>query len=122
MKLTKETTTQEVKESFHKEYPYLKIEFYNKKHVSFEGSLPKNTIVENVSLGELNPKMRPGEIEMDENLTVNAFESRLENDFGLHVQVFRKSGDYWLQTNSTDNWTLGKQEEKGEMQEKFLNG
>ena len=36
--------------------------------------------------------------------------AELENDFsgqfGLQVQVFRKSGEVWLQTTKTDNWTL----------------
>ena len=34
----------------------------------------------------------------------------MRDRFGLHVQVFRRSGKTWLQTIRTDNWTLGQQD------------
>ena len=40
-------------------------------------------------------------------------EERFEKDFGLHVQVFRKSGNIWLETSVSDDLTLAQQNEKG---------
>ena len=34
--------------------------------------------------------------------------------FGLSAQVFRLSGDVWLETTSTDNWTLEEQNSTGQ--------
>lgn len=48
----------------------------------------------------------------------------LENDFrhimGLNVQVMRKSGDLWLETTKTDNWTLGQLNDEGKMADKHI--
>jgi hypothetical protein len=33
--------------------------------------------------------------------------------YGLSVQVFRKSGNVWLETSATDNWTLRQQNNEG---------
>ena len=43
-----------------------------------------------------------------------------EDVFGLHVQIFRKSGDIWLQTSSTDHWTLEHHQEKAIEADKFV--
>jgi len=37
----------------------------------------------------------------------------MEDQFGLHVQIFRKSGDLWLQTSKTDEWTIEHQNARG---------
>jgi hypothetical protein len=119
MKLSKEKTTEEVKETFHKQYPMLKLEFYNKEHLAFAGSKEKYKVTEEVGLGELNAAMKDGTVDINDDLKVEELESIFEEKFGLHVQVYRKSGDQWMQTSITDNWTLGKQELKGEEQDKF---
>jgi hypothetical protein len=39
-------------------------------------------------------------------------EKQFEEGFGLHVQVFRKSGRTWLETSVTDDLTLVEQQAK----------
>ena len=39
-------------------------------------------------------------------------ERLFEEDCGLHVQVFRRSGKIWLETSRTDDLTLEQQEAK----------
>ncbi|GLR17663.1 hypothetical protein [Portibacter lacus] len=121
MKIRSNMTTEEVKNTFHNHYPMLKIEFYNKEHGNNEISSNKNLITEEVTLDYLNPDLNDGELSLNENIKVSDFEKLMEDYFGLYVQVFRKSGDQWLQTSITDSWTLGKQEAKGESLDKFLN-
>ncbi|MBK8556702.1 MAG: hypothetical protein IPL65_13445 [Lewinellaceae bacterium] len=41
----------------------------------------------------------------------------LEEQCGLHVQLFRKSGSLWLETSRTDQLTLAQQNAKGESSE-----
>jgi hypothetical protein len=40
-------------------------------------------------------------------------ERLFEQEFGLHVQVFRKSGNIWLMTTVSDSLTLEEQNFKG---------
>jgi hypothetical protein len=46
-------------------------------------------------------------------MKVHEFEKAMESTFGLHVQVFRKSGNVWLETSATDGWTLDEQNDEG---------
>jgi hypothetical protein len=41
-------------------------------------------------------------------------EKVFQDNLGLYVQVFRKSGKVWLETTATDNWSLFKQNEEGQ--------
>ena len=43
----------------------------------------------------------------------NELEKIFKDQFGLAVQVFRKSGNLWLETTMTDNWTLQQQNNHG---------
>jgi len=47
-------------------------------------------------------------------MTVAEFEKMMKDTLKLNVQVFRKSAKIWLQTTSTDHWSLEKQNGKGE--------
>ena len=52
-------------------------------------------------------------IEVSPSMTVNTFEQNLQKDFGLSVQVFRKSMGSWIATTESDSWTFAVQNEKG---------
>jgi hypothetical protein len=97
----------------------LKLEFYNKEHLAFKGSKEEYRIHEDLKLEDLNHDLTPGSLGVNDDMTVKELETVFEEKFGLHVQVFRKSGDQWMQTSVTDNWTLGKQEHKGEDQDRY---
>lgn len=101
----------DIQKLFEKEFPYLKIEFFTKKHQSYEGSPKSQMVDKNTLISKLTDKS--GQIEIHENMTVNEVEKLFEDMFGLHVQVFRKSGRTYLETSVTDNWTLKKQNEVG---------
>ncbi len=46
-------------------------------------------------------------------MKVRTLENVFYETYGLKVQVFRLSGNIWLQTTSTDEWTLHEQNRKG---------
>ena len=103
----------EIQAVFSKFYPGLKLEFYKKPHKDMEGS-PKDEMVNNhLRAIELSPNIKMGALDIDKDQTVKSVEEQFERDFKLHAQVFRKANTIWLQTSNTDNWTLGKQNEKG---------
>jgi hypothetical protein len=56
-----------------------------------------------------------GIVELDDQTTVNSFEQLIDESFGLHVQVFRKSGELYIETTKTDDWTLGQQNAEGKL-------
>ena len=101
--------TSEVKESFIDAFPYLKMVFYKKSHDHFHGSPKKDEIKKDTKIGELNPDLTEGVVNWEGSMSVDSLETYMEETFGLHVQVFRKSGDLWLQTSVTDHWTLDEQ-------------
>jgi hypothetical protein len=35
--------------------------------------------------------------------------------YGIHVQLFRKSGKVWINTSVTSSWTLEEQNKQGEV-------
>jgi hypothetical protein len=46
-------------------------------------------------------------------MKVKDLEKIFKDQFSLAMQVFRKSGNLWLETTMTDNWTLQQQNEHG---------
>jgi hypothetical protein len=58
-------------------------------------------------------KKDSGFVGVDESMTVLELENAFMDEFGLCVQVFRKSGNIWLETTMTDHWTLKQQSDHG---------
>jgi hypothetical protein len=102
-----------VKEDFNKAFPYLKIEFFKQPHGPGQGSARKNMYDDSVEIRLIRKKPGSDRAEIRSAMKVHDFEKQLESDFGLHVQVFRKSGNVWLETSATDSWTLDEQNEEG---------
>jgi hypothetical protein len=61
----------------------------------------------------ITPSMHEGAIQLSDNMTVSNLEDTFSDRFGLQVQVFRKSGNLWLETTKTDAWTLKVQNDHG---------
>ena len=101
-----------IKRTFSRTFPYLKIEFFKSPHDTGEASSAKSMIKVNKSLVEINPLLKDGIIDVQENDTVASVERRFQ-DFGLPVQIFRKQNNVWLETTATDQLTLAEQNDKG---------
>ncbi|NUM50898.1 MAG: hypothetical protein HUU48_07250 [Flavobacteriales bacterium] len=101
-----------IQNEFEKIFPFLKIEFYKRAHSQGEGSAKKNTLDVELTIGEVQKKNASGTIEIHKLMTVAELESAFTEVFGLAVQVFRKSGKVWLQTTTTDDWTLAEQDQR----------
>ena len=108
-------TIQATQEEFNNKFPYLKIEFYAHEHKDHEGSPNKDKLEQILTIGQARTKMNEGDLSIHANQKVSTLEQNFHDIYGLNVQVFRKAGNIWLQTTTTDNWTLHKQNEKGEL-------
>lgn len=113
MKIHKDLTFTDLQVAFQTVFPGLKLGFYNREHSDYEGSPQKAAYAGEMLVRDAKPNLINGELELDPAKTVAALEHEFEYRFGLHVQVFRRSNTLWLQTTSTDNWTLEVQNTKG---------
>jgi len=119
MKISGNLTIEDLQRQFQNTFPHLKIELYSLAHQSGKGSEVTTQLNNNLRLGKISPGIPDAEFVLNKEMTVREFEAAMEKDFKLHVQVFRKSANLWLQTASTDHWTLEKQEGKGGRSEVF---
>ncbi len=102
-----------IQEQFNAYYPFLKLEFFpehidenifSKQEMLTSGEFVKNILTNN------NKTI----IDVDGTRTVAEVENDLKRQFGLPVQIFRLSGNVWIETTLTDDWTLEKQNREGE--------
>lgn len=114
MFISDEKTLRQVKQEFQEKFRWLKLEFYNQSHKPGEGSAVEAHLDDGLTIGEVREIQTEGELSIHGNLKVSSLEQSLREQYGLNVQVFRRSGEVWLQTTSTDDWTLNEQNQKGE--------
>lgn len=107
MKIDNQKSITEIQKEFSSLFPFLKIEFFKNSHHVFEGNSKKELTHK---ITHLN---KPGELNINELMTVAELEQTFKDQFGLNVQVFRKHGNSWIETTVTDSWTLKKQNEEG---------
>lgn len=106
----KDHSVEDLQKDFNSVFPFLRIEFYkkvNKKGTGMDTHLSKST-----SLSKAGFK-KDGTLKLNEQMTVGELENIFQEQFGVNVQVSRKSGSIWLETTMTDGWTLGQQNEHG---------
>lgn len=111
--IEKETQVDDIKRVFTACYPFLKLEFYKKQISSNNYPLKKEVISSKappISLGKVAGKKM---IDIDDERTVAELENEFES-LGLIAEVYRKSGNVWVNTSLTNDWTLAQQNLEGE--------
>jgi hypothetical protein len=113
IKITNTKTIQEIQAEFNTEFPYLKIEFFDAPPVDGV-SLPKSKIIlNNKKLSTCRKQTNEGDLHVCGTQTVSVLENSFWEKYRLSVQVFRKSGNLWIETSLTDSWTLEQQNKEG---------
>ncbi|MCH5683279.1 hypothetical protein LWM68_02705 [Niabella sp. W65] len=107
--ISESTRPEDVKNFFSSCYPFLKIELYKMGENNTTAPGKKHCPVKDKFMD------LPGEgvVDIHSDITV----AELGNSFacfGLRTEVFRKSGNVWVATLLTDNWTLQQQNNAGE--------
>jgi len=110
IKVDKPIKVSEIKKKFSEQFPFLKIEFFKKKHKATQGSLKKDIITDDFVISSAQ---KDNAIMYNENMLVSELEKQFDEKLKLSAQIFRKSGKTWLETTYTDSWTLKKQNEEG---------
>jgi hypothetical protein len=101
---------QEVEKEFQRTYPFLKIEFANGKD---KADVPAYEGPDENILRSRARHLLLNEVQMHDDMQVSQLEAALQTVFDHPVQVFRKSGKFWIGTRMTRNWTLKQQNDQG---------
>jgi hypothetical protein len=119
--LAPDKTLGDVQSQFTGYFPDLKLAFFSKSHKEFRSSAAKFLIQDkDMKLAELNAALEaPATIALRNDMPVWELERLFEEKFGLHVQIFRRSGKIWLETSQTDNLTLEEQEAKAKQSDRI---
>jgi hypothetical protein len=107
------TSLRAIQEEFCAFYPYLKIEFYSKRHRKYEGSDELFLIEPDILIGDVKATHVSGVLEILPLSRVSEIEKEFQERFGLSVQIFRKEKKSWEQTTNMDDFTLKELNEFG---------
>jgi len=111
LQLLKTRNVGDVQHDFNQEYPFLRIDFF-KEVDGRPGSAIRQKLNRTAKLSSAG-KVREGDVEIYDAMTVGQLEKAFREYFGLAMQVSRKSGPVWLETTVTDKWTLKQQNDHG---------
>lgn len=121
MKISADKKLIDIQKEFGEKFPSLKIEFYPGRHAAGEGSPADQTLNPELTIGAVRTVHKEGDLRISGDMEVRQLEQKFYEDYGLNVQVFRKSGHLWMQTSATDHWSLEKQNRKGGHSEAIVN-
>jgi hypothetical protein len=120
LQINSKQTISDVQQSFRMRFPYLKIAFFRAAHQPGEGTPAQQMYDEQLRISDIASGVINDSLVITGDMKVYEAESLFMERYGLSAQVFRRSGDNWIQTTTTDNRTLNEQNEKGrELSEPF---
>ena len=100
------------------------MEFFKNPNADTQSSAKAEKVKPDRLLRSLTKFYETGRVKMEGTRTVAELETDFWESFGLSVQVFRQSGNLWIETTLTDHWTLDNQNHEAEFlrekQEKSL--
>ena len=111
--ISKNDSVRDLQHRFSVLFPYLKINLFKNgegdKKISGQSAVfsPESKVY------DINKNLCDGEFEVDDNMTVAELENKFFDQFGLFVQVSRKSGNLWMEPTMTIGWTVKTQNEHG---------
>jgi hypothetical protein len=106
---------EEIQTDFNSAFPYLKIEFFSGTHTRGGSSEKTGMLESGITVAECRTSGKEGTLILREDMTVAELEQTFYREFGLPVQVFRKTDHHtWLETTATDFWTLKRQNQQGQ--------
>lgn len=103
----------DVQSEFHSYFQYLKIEFFKNTHSIGEGSVKSMIFEKNKYVRDCRIIHEDSDFIFPDTITVGEFEEHFQKVYGLSIQIFRKSGNVWIETSATDGWTLRQQNNEG---------
>lgn len=110
--ITPDRIIKEIQKEFNEEFPFLKMEFFQ-KGIKYKAKKRAESLSKELTLGNVKMFHFKEDLKITGSMTVLELEKTFEDLLGLSVLIYRKSGKLWLETTMTDNWTLEQQNENG---------
>jgi len=104
----------EIQREFNNIFPFLKLEFFHHRLFSRPDYSAIQLISPTQKIASAQVNITDGDFEINQEMKVEELERILKDDFSLLAQVFRKSGNLWLETTMTDSWSLQQQNYHGQ--------
>lgn len=104
-----------IQAQFTQAFPFLKLEFFKTPHKARKTAPTADIIKPDELVARYTTVPDKVDINIDKKMTVEKLEDEFYKKAGLSVQVYRKSGNVWIQTSLTDDWTLEQQNSEGEI-------
>ena len=101
----------EVEREFNRIYPFLRIDF--QKNGGGKADDPGYLGADEQALQLKAKDLLKNEIKIADGMKVSELETALQSAFAYPVQIFRKSGNFWIETRMTRSWTLKQQNDHG---------
>ena len=111
--ITSEKLIKDVQKEFNQVFPFLKIEFFRKGYGYMRFIQQRQNLPSQLSIGSASRNQREVQFEITSSMTGIELEKKFEEEFGIAVQLYRKSGNLWLEITITDNWTMRQQDDHG---------
>jgi hypothetical protein len=114
LNISSDRTIGQLQDEFATYFPHLKPVFFSKPHDAYKGSPAKFIVSDReTTLSSIAKKIHAfTHLLLEPEMPVWQLERLFELEYGLHVQIFRRSGNTWLETSVTDDLTLEQQEAK----------
>lgn len=111
--IQKDSAIEDLNKIFTGYYPFLKIELYKiPVHENYIAT-KKDVLPYNLPIGLFINTASIIIIDINSHITVAELESQFAS-IGLTAEILRKSGNVWVETILTNNWTLQQQNAEGE--------
>ncbi len=112
--ITSDRLIKEIQEEFNNFFPFMKIEFF-KKGYGYKRFFQNTQILpDQYTMRRFSRIKMDGKFEITPFMTGKELKEQCEEQFGVLVQLYRKSGSFWMEITITDNWTLKQQNDHGD--------
>ena len=106
LQLEDSKSIEDIQKQFSFFFPFLKIEFFTKRHI-WEGMYKEHELLPgSLLLGSIRKQHNSGAFEIKPWHKIGEVENEFYLKFGLNVQIYFKSGKRWIQTTKSDNLTI----------------
>lgn len=112
IEISNDKSVGDVQKEFRAAFPFLKIEFFKKNGAGLRNGV--QAIPDKTTLGMIRAVQSTDSVDIDPARRVEEVEADFFTKLGLMVRIFRKSGNMWIETTLTDNWSLRRQNHEGE--------
>lgn len=109
-----ERFVKDIQLDFSMAYPYLRLEFFRINGMNKNQAVKQNQVKHDQQLRlAKGVDIKKGDLLIEDSMSVAELEKAFKDKFGLLTQVFRRSGNIWLETTITDSWSLRQQNDLG---------